>query len=196
MPPTLTADPLDARPAARYRVPVPRAPVTTLTFCVFLAVLPGCLERTIRVTSDPPGALVWLNDTEIGRTPAEARFKFYGTYDVRVELPGYEPIHEGRDAKAPFYEYPGPDFVAAALPARIQNTVEWHFDLTPSAGVNDPQSQAAIIARAQDLRDRLGPAPSPAAEAPSAPASDEPHPPLAPEPTPAPEPEPPVQAPG
>lgn len=147
---------------------VPHATAKLLSLCALFAVLPGCLERTIRVTSKPPGALVWLNDTEIGRTPAEARFKFYGTYDVRVELPGYEPIHEGMDAKAPFYEYPGPDFVAAALPTRIKNTVEWHFDLTPSPGLNNPEAQADMIARAHALRDRLGPAPAPTSPNPAA----------------------------
>lgn len=127
---------------------------------------PGCVRRTIEVTSSPPGAMVWLNDEQLGRTPVQTDFKFYGTYDVRVELPGYEPIHEGRDAKAPFYEYPGPDFIAAALPTRIQNTVEWHFDLTASPGVNNPEAEAAILARAQALRDRLGPSPARTPEAP------------------------------
>jgi hypothetical protein len=118
---------------------------------------PGCLERTIRVTSDPPGALVWLNDVEIGRTPAEARFKFYGTYDVRLELTGYEPVHAGRDAKAPFYEYPGPDAIAAALPMRLHNVIEWHFDLDPSPPSRDPAAEAEMVARARELREQLGP---------------------------------------
>ena len=29
----------------------------------------GCVERTIRVTSEPAGARVWLNDRDIGVTP-------------------------------------------------------------------------------------------------------------------------------
>lgn len=134
--------------------------------------LAGCLERTIRVTSEPPGAMVWLNDVEIGRTPAEARFKFYGVYDVRLEMQGFEPIHEGREAVAPFYEYPGPDAVATVIPARIRNVVEWHFDFAPAATIDNPAAEAAMISRAHALRDRLGPAPTPP-----------------PDPTPAPEPE-------
>ncbi len=49
----------------------------------------GCVERTITITSDPPYALVWLNDEEIGRTPVTVPFTFYGKYDVRL-------IHEGQ----------------------------------------------------------------------------------------------------
>lgn len=121
--------------------------------------LGGCLERTIRVTSEPPGAMVWLNDVEIGRTPAEARFKFYGTYDVRLEMAGFEPVHEGREAAAPFYEYPGPDLIAAAIPARFHNRIEWHYVLEPAQGLDSPEAEAAILERARVLRERMGPSP-------------------------------------
>lgn len=126
--------------------------------------LGGCLERTIRVTSEPPGAMVWLNDVEIGRTPAEARFKFYGTYDVRLEMAGFEAVHEGREAAAPFYEYPGPDLVAAAIPARFHNRIEWHYVLEPARGLDSPEAEAAILERARGLRERLGVAPVESAE--------------------------------
>lgn len=44
----------------------------------------GCVQRTITITSNPTGALVHLNDEEVGRTPLTVPFTFYGTYDVRV----------------------------------------------------------------------------------------------------------------
>ncbi len=49
----------------------------------------GCVQRTITITSDPPHAIVWLNDEEIGRTPVTVPFTFYGKYDVRI-------VHEGQ----------------------------------------------------------------------------------------------------
>lgn len=136
-----------------------REVILSISAVCLLGGLGGCLERTIRVTSDPPGALVWLNDVEIGRTPAEARFKFYGTYDVRLELAGYEPVHEGREAVAPLHEYPGPDVIASAWPGRIRNTVEWHFELEASPVSLDPGAEAEMVERARALRERLGPAP-------------------------------------
>jgi len=125
-----------------------------LLLIAMLLVMPGCLQRRIRVTSDPPGAIVWVNDTEIGRTPAETSFTFYGDYDVRLELDGYEPIHTMRRARAPLYEYPGPDLVAAALPFKFENIVEWHFELTPSAERTVPpeQLEADLVERARRLR--------------------------------------------
>jgi len=114
----------------------------------------GCVHRRIRVTSEPPGAIVWLNDTEIGRTPAEAEFTFYGSYDVRLELEGYEPVHEARRTKAPFYEYPGPDLIAEALPMNFNSLIEWHFDLEPNIESTGPveQVEADLIERARRMR--------------------------------------------
>lgn len=112
--------------------------------------LAGCVERTISITSDPSGALVFLNDEEIGRTPCEAAFLHYGTYDVRIVKDGYEPYMGPAEAKVPLYDLPGPDLVAAFLPVRLRSRVEWHFTLLP---VQD--DEAAMIDRARQLRSRM-----------------------------------------
>jgi hypothetical protein len=122
--------------------------------CALLA-LSGCIERRIRVTSEPSGARVYLNDEPIGTTPCEARFTFYGTYDVRVELDGYEPIHEPRTAHAPLHEYPGIDFVATALPVEFENVIEWDFVMVPVEETTDPEgAREHLIERADELRAR------------------------------------------
>lgn len=89
----------------------------------------GCLERVIHITSEPPGALVHLNDQEVGRTPVDVPFQEFGTYDVRLTLDDYEPIHEGARADAPPWEWPGLDFIAMILPIPFRTDVRWHFDL-------------------------------------------------------------------
>src|SRR5688500_11766935 len=94
--------------------------------------LTGCLERTISISSEPARALVWLNDVEVGRTPLEVDFTFYGTYDVRLDLDGYEPIVTSRTTKAPIYEYPGLDLLAEAVPTTIETNIRWHFALRPT----------------------------------------------------------------
>lgn len=127
-------------------------------FAMLLASVPlvGCAERRIRVTSEPPGARAWVNDEEIGVTPAEARFTFYGHYDLRLEKPGYEPYHAKHTASAPIHEYPGPDLVAAAVPANIRHTVQWHVDLTPTPETTaEPEAaRTELIDRAAGLRER------------------------------------------
>ena len=110
----------------------------------------GCVERRVKVTSAPEGARVWLNDELIGVTPCEAAFKYYGKYDVRLALDGYEPIHEGRTMKAPIYEYPIIDLAATAAPINFESVNEWHFEFSPSDDLGDRE---ALIGRAQELRD-------------------------------------------
>ncbi|MBZ0172699.1 MAG: hypothetical protein K8E66_09995, partial [Phycisphaerales bacterium] len=95
---------------------------------------------------------------EIGRTPAEADFTYYGRYDVRLEMDGYEPLWTDRKAYAPFWQWPGPDLIAQAIPARFDDIVEWHFDLAPALeSTSDPETlDAGLTERARDLRDRTG----------------------------------------
>lgn len=120
------------------------------------AVLSGCLERTIHVTSDPPGALVWLNDVEVGRTPLETDFTFYGEYAVRIRKEGYEPITTTRLAKMPAYEWPAVDLVSETWPQKISTDIRWHFDLVPAAERTDPEAaREGVLQRAAETRERL-----------------------------------------
>ncbi len=118
----------------------------------------GCLERTICVTTEPPGALVWINDIEVGRTPLETDFTFYGDYDVRVRREGYEPIVTHAKADTPPQELPGIDLLAEAAPMRFHNKVLWHWTLVPIAEAGDKQAaESDLIARAGELRGRITP---------------------------------------
>lgn len=129
--------------------------------CALLFALPGCVERTITVTSEPPGAVVWINDVEVGRTPVETDFTFYGVYDVRLRLEGYEPVLTSRNAKAPVYDLPGLDLAAEALPTKIESNIAWHFVLTPLAerepGADRSALQDQLIERARSTREQVTP---------------------------------------
>jgi len=124
-----------------------------------LALCAGCLDRTLVITSEPPGASVTVNDVEVGRTPVEASFTYYGTYDVLLTLEGFEPLRTRATATAPVYEYPPVDLIAEAVPARIRNQVKWHFALQPSpeASVPTTRLEADVADRARALRERLSP---------------------------------------
>lgn len=144
-----------------------RRPVRTL-LALFLSgafALPGCVERTISITSEPPGAIVWLNDVEIGRTPVETDFTFYGTYDVRLRLEGYEPLLTSRKANAPAYDWPGIDLVSEAIPADIESRVDWHFVLSPlperAEGADRDALHQALIERATQTRQQVEAVPQP-----------------------------------
>lgn len=146
--------------------PPARIAAAALALCAGLS---GCVERRIFITSDPPGALVHLNDVEVGRTPLEVDFVYFGKYDVRVEKDGYETLLTSASANLKPHDYPGVDLVAEALPTRFRSHARWHFTL--DAATTDPD---ALIARAATLRQRLTGAPPAPATTGDAPPAQEP----------------------
>jgi hypothetical protein len=129
-----------------------------LVFAAALATA-GCVQRTISITSQPAGALVYLNDDEMGRTPLRVPFTFYGTYDVRLEREGYQPLWVKQKATPPLWEYPGPDLFAEAIPgAKVE--LKWHFDLEALPPAEDRDADA-LASRAAALRQQLADTPTP-----------------------------------
>ncbi|HVZ94985.1 MAG TPA: PEGA domain-containing protein [Phycisphaerales bacterium] len=120
-----------------------------------LGMLGGCVDRRIFISSEPSGATVFLNDVEVGQTPVEVEFTYFGVYDVRLRKEGYEPLVTRAEAKAPLHEQPGIDLVALAIPAKKTTRVEWSFKLEPS-----PTDDAALLGRAAELRTKLEPLPT------------------------------------
>jgi len=107
----------------------------------------GCIRRMLSITTEPSGALLWLNDREVGRTPLEVDFDHYGTYDVRLERDGYEPMMTSGKARAPWWDTVGLDLIAEAIPGTLTSRVEWHYVMQP---VDDDRER--LIDRARDLR--------------------------------------------
>ncbi len=107
----------------------------------------ACVRRTVSITSEPSGALVLLNDREIGRTPVTAEITYYGEYDLQLRLDGHAPLDTSATAKAPPWDWIGPDLVAELLPIELVSRNEWHFVLEPRR--DDPE---AVLERAKVLR--------------------------------------------
>ncbi|MCH7603279.1 MAG: PEGA domain-containing protein [Planctomycetes bacterium] len=120
-----------------------------MIWCLLLLPLlcTGCVRRTISIVTEPPGALVWLNDREVGRTPIEVEFLYYGTYDVRIVKDGYEPLITSGKADAPLWDMVGIDLAAELLPLELHSRIEWIYQLEP-AMFDEP----GLIQRARDLR--------------------------------------------
>jgi hypothetical protein len=115
-----------------------------------LLCLNGCVERLITVTTEPPGAILWLNGEEVGATPVTVPFTWYGAYDVVIRKDGYETLKTAQDAPAPFYQWPGFDFISECLlPFTITDRHQWKFELTTHA----PVEAQELIDRAKSLRD-------------------------------------------
>ena len=75
----------------------------------------GCVQRRLTIRSNPPGALVYVDDYQIGTTPVSTDFVYYGTRKIRLVLSGYETLTVLQPIPTPWYEFPGLDFVSENL---------------------------------------------------------------------------------
>jgi hypothetical protein len=117
---------------------------------VVVALCPGCVRRRLVVRSNPPGAMVYVDNQPIGTTPCATSFIYYGTREIRLVKPGFETLTVKQPIPAPWYQIPPLDFVSENIvPNEIQDyrTLPT-FNLTPQVIVPTDQ----LIARGQQLR--------------------------------------------
>jgi hypothetical protein len=124
-------------------------------FCFFIVVLLivptlcGCVRRILTVRSNPPGANVYLDGKEIGRTPLTTNFDHYGKREFRIVKQGYETKTEVKPVRAPWYQWIGIDFVSEVLmPGKLTDHKFYEFDLQPERVVTGSE----VVARAAQLR--------------------------------------------
>jgi len=130
----------------------PGSRLPSVVAAVLLATVLGCVRRTMVITTEPPQALVFLNDQEVGRSEVSTDFLWYGDYDVIVRKEGYATLKANWSVKAPWYQVPPIDFFAEILwPGRIHDVRENHFVLTPQ----DLPSSEELLGRAEELEGRI-----------------------------------------
>ncbi|MHC4309616.1 MAG: PEGA domain-containing protein [Planctomycetota bacterium] len=114
--------------------------------------LSGCVERKLTINTEPQGAMVVLNDEEIGNSPVTVSFEWYGDYNVAIRKDGFETLKTHRKLKAPWYDGFPFDFFANTLnPDRIVDEFEWTFELEPKKDI----SRKELIHNAEDLKKQL-----------------------------------------
>jgi hypothetical protein len=121
---------------------------------IFLAAIScgGCVERTLVIDSNPPGALVYLNDQEFGRTPIRRDFNLYGNYDTVVRADGYETLKTTTPVNPPLYQWIPIDILAEILPIPFHDTQHFTYTLKPAATQPDEKE---LVAQATMLRGEL-----------------------------------------
>jgi hypothetical protein len=114
----------------------------------------GCVDRRFVIESDPPGAVVYVNDKRVGATPLDVPFPYYGKYRFEFVRDGYESVTVEENVCAPWYEYFPIEFV-------VENLWPWtvhDIHYIPSKPMALPPMQAipaeVIYGRAQQLQSR------------------------------------------
>ena len=127
--------------------------LTALPWLVLGGVLffSGCVERKLTINTEPQGALIVLNDEEIGVSPVTVGFNWYGDYKVRANKQGYEILNTHRKLEGPVYDKFPFDFFAEILwPGRIVDEYEWTFEMVAYEAPNREQ----LIEAAQQMKNR------------------------------------------
>ena len=111
------------------------------------------MERKLTLTSEPSGALVYMNDREVGRTPIETDFIWYGKYDVQVRKEGYVTFNKPQRLKTPWWQIPPIDLLAEMAPWHPTDRQALHFVLKPREADNTPPEE--LVSKALLLKPQL-----------------------------------------
>jgi hypothetical protein len=127
-----------------------RRVVLGMLLVAFIVLPSGCgVRRRLNVRTNPPGALVYVDNQLIGETPCGVDFTYYGTREIRVVKPGFEPLAINQPIPTPWYEYPPLDFVSENLwPAKIRDNRTVVYDLQPQLMIPNHQ----LIQQGEQLR--------------------------------------------
>ena len=117
----------------------------------------GCVQRRMTIRSNPPGALVYVDDYQIGTTPVSHDFVYYGTRKIRLVKDGYETLTVRQPFPIPWYEYFPLDFVSENLiPWEIRDERVVDLAMAPAAAT-PPE---VVVARAEQARLAAGSLPA------------------------------------
>lgn len=114
--------------------------LTAVVLLLAVTLWSGCngVRRRLAITSNPPGATVFLNDREIGQTPISQNIVYSGTYKIRLEKEGMETKTLMHDVRTPWYLWPGVDFVSENLvPGELRDNQSCHVELSGKRVIPD-----------------------------------------------------------
>ena len=118
--------------------------------------LTGCVQRRMTIRSNPPGALVYVDDYQVGTTPVSTDFVYYGTRKIRLIKDGYETLTVRQPFPVPWYQVFPLDFVTETVwPWEIRDERVVDLAMVPAGQV----PAEAVVGRAELARRSAGSGP-------------------------------------
>jgi hypothetical protein len=109
----------------------------------------GCVQRRMTIRSNPPGALVYVDDYQIGTTPVSTDFVYYGTRKIRLVKDGFETLTVRQPVPLPWYQIFPLDFVTEnVVPWEIRDERVIDLAMVPA----QPVVPESVVARAETVR--------------------------------------------
>ena len=135
-----------------------KMPLVEAVLCVglILSFSVGCVQRRMTIRSNPPGALVYVDDYQIGTTPVSTDFVYYGTRKIRLIKDGYDTLTVQQPFPVPWYEIFPLDFVTENLwPWEIRDERVVDLAMVPMGTV----PAETVVSRAELARRSAGSGP-------------------------------------
>lgn len=111
----------------------------------------GCVQRRLTIRTNPPGAVVYIDNYEIGTTPVATDYVYYGTRKITIVKDGYETLTTYEKISPPWYEWFPLDAISEnVIPWEIRDERALQFNLAPQVIVPTEQ----LTARANAARER------------------------------------------
>ncbi|MBI2093919.1 MAG: PEGA domain-containing protein [Candidatus Omnitrophica bacterium] len=98
----------------------------------------GCVYRSLTIRTEPPGAMVYVNDQLKGESPVKYDFLWYGWHRVMVRKEGFERVEDRKLLRSPAYLWIPLDLIMELVPFPIRDNRSWSYTLTPVAPVTMP----------------------------------------------------------
>lgn len=109
----------------------------------------GCVQRRLLINSQPEGALVSVDKTQVGHTPVAVPFTYYGTREIQLQKDGFKTVFVKERVRPPWYGVFPISLVSENFAFReIRDHRVLNFELTPKDRVDDAQ----VLERANLLR--------------------------------------------
>lgn len=138
------------------------APARALLCAACLLAAAGCVERTLEIRTEPPGARVFVDGRFRGTTargPLVLPFDHYGARRVSARLPGRSPAGRTVRVAPPWYQiFPLDFFFECLFPFTLRdtNTVTLRLPALPPRGSEAlARREKALARRAEEAREEL-----------------------------------------
>jgi len=110
-------------------------------------------QRTLTIESDPPGAILRIDDRVVGTTPYTEPFSDYGTRRFTLYKPGYHSLSKVELVQAPWYAtFPIDIFSEIVFPFGWKDPHVYKLHLEAVKGEVTRPDLTQVLERAQALR--------------------------------------------
>ncbi len=75
--------------------------------------------------------MVYFEDKEVGKTPLQFDFLWYGKRHIRIEKEGFETLENTENIRAPFFMIIPLDLASEALPITLKDIRSFSYKLVP-----------------------------------------------------------------